>query len=346
MSLICPDTPRLWLTSLQIHSVHQDAAIHVQAVLPLQEHFINSTDETGTFSLQSNAIATWGQARISHRDAGFGPYIYEESPTPTSATVYVIDTGIQVSHAQFNNPSTNTSRVRWGVNYVTGSPDTDESGHGTHVSGTVAGLSYGIAPTASLVAVKVLDANSTGTWTDMIAGVGWAVKDAQDRDATGTSIINMSAGGPFYKPMNDAVTAAVNDAGVTVVASAGNDGGLASNVSPAGCPEAVAVSASDWDDERPDWADYGPAVQFFAPGVIIQSAWIGESNQETANLTGTSMAAPHVSGLMANFVQLFGAHTPSEMQKRVNGFATLGVVRTPGNGTPNVLIFNGNSEFM
>lgn len=201
--------------------------------------------------------------------------------------VGVIDTGIQLDHPDL------AANIAGGYNAIRPwkSPN-DDNGHGTHVAGTIAAVDntigvIGAAPSVSLYAIKVLDRNGSGWLSDVIEGLDWAV-------ANGMQVVNMSLGtSSDVQAMHDAVTNAAN-AGVLVVAAAGNSGGSVGY--PAAYPEAIAVSAIDNTDTIAYFSSRGPQVDFAAPGVSVYSTYKGSSY---ATLSGTSMATPHVAGTAA-----------------------------------------------
>lgn len=285
--------------------------------------------------------ATWGQSRLSHRNSGSSGFVYQRG----GSTAYVIDTGIRVTHEEFLDPTNATTRAIWGKNFLDANTvDTDENGHGTHVAGTIGGRTLGIAPETELIACKVFDANGGGPWSGVLAAMDWAVKDAVAKNRVGRSVINMSLGGGKFQPVDDAVTAAVN-AGITVVVAAGNTGDLVKNISPAGNADAITVGAIYDDDSRAEWSNYGDGLDVFAPGYAIKSAWI-DSDTATREESGTSMACPHVAGLVAYLMEIFGPHTPAQMRDRVNGLATMGKVTGAGDGSANAIAYNGNEMFL
>ena len=291
-------------------------------------------------NIRTVQAGSWGQARISHRRPNATSYTYNVG----GSTVYHIDTGVQLSHREFaGTDSDGQPRVRWGKNFVPGTPDTDENGHGTHTAGTIGGVTYGIAPRTRILAAKVFDGDGAGSWSGVLAALDWACADAQSKNATGLSVVNMSLGGGYYQPINDAVQEAVG-LGLTVVVGAGNDGANVNGASPASCAEAITVGATDQADARADFSNWGWGVDFFAPGVNILSAGIQGGDDGTAVMSGTSMAAPHVAGLAAYLTYLYGWHTPDVMQSRLVGLATRDVVVNAGTGSRNMLVFNGNTE--
>ncbi|KAA8911644.1 uncleaved alkaline protease [Sphaerosporella brunnea] len=274
--------------------------------------------------------ATWGIARISHQSApSDSSYLYDSS-AGEGVTAYVIDTGVNLAHEEFEG------RASFGVN-TAGGDDDDHFGHGTHVSGTIAGKTFGVAKKAKIVAVKVLGDDGSGTNSGVIAGVEWVANDAQKR--SGPSVANMSLGGSYSQALNSAVEAAVQS-GVTFGVAAGNEGQDALNDSPASAQGAITVGATDNTDTRASFSNFGSAVDVFAPGVDITSAWIG-STTAVNTISGTSMATPHVVGLAAYLIALEGLSSPAQVAQRILALAVNGIVNNPGPSTVSSLIFNG-----
>ncbi|KAK3376406.1 peptidase S8/S53 domain-containing protein [Lasiosphaeria ovina] len=282
-------------------------------------------------ALVTQANAQWGLGRISHRGRGNSGYTYDTT-AGLGVRVYVIDTGVKTTHADFGG------RAVWGANFV-GGLNTDEYGHGTHVAATIAGTTYGVAKRATIVAVKVLDKNGVGSISGVIAGINWAVKDAKNRGVAKKAVINMSLGGGTSSALNAAVAAATN-AGLTVVVAAGNNNGDASGISPASAPSAITVAAVEGTDYRAWFSNFGARVDLFAPGVSILSAYIG-SNSATAYLSGTSMAAPHVAGLAAYFIAKEGLSGSTAVTNRILSAASVNYV-SDVKGSPNRLAYNAN----
>lgn len=198
-------------------------------------------------ALTTQSGAPWGLGRISHRNAGSTQYVYDTS-AGSGITVYVIDTGILISHSQFGG------RARWGANFVDSS-NTDGNGHGTHCAGTIAGSTYGVAKAATVVAVKVLSASGSGSNSGVISGIQWATRNA----TPGKSVISMSLGGGYSASTNSAVRAAVS-AGVVVSVAAGNENQNAANVSPASEPTVITVGATDINDRRASFSNFGSVL--------------------------------------------------------------------------------------
>ena len=278
-------------------------------------------------TLTTQTGATWGLGSISHTDPDSTSYVYDTT-AGSGVTVYVVDTGIYTDHSEFGG------RAKWGANFISGSVNTDENGHGTHCSGTIAGSTYGVAKEANLVAVKVLDANGTGTNSDVISGIQWV-----GNNCNGDCVLSMSLAGSESTAVNSAVSSTISG-GITVVVAAGNDGVDASNTSPASVAAAITVGAIDSSDAKASWSNFGSVVDLFAPGVNILSAWIG-STTTTNTVSGTSMATPYVAGLAAYIIALEGLTTPASVQSRIKTLATSGKITSAGSGSNNLIAYNG-----
>lgn len=264
-------------------------------------------------ALTSQNPSTWGLGRISHRSRGSNEYIYDNT-AGTNTDIYIIDTGIYAGHSDFGG------RARAGANFVDGESSTDGNGHGTHCAGTTGSNTYGVAKRANLIGVKVLGSDGSGSNSDVIAGIQWAVNNARNNGRTGRSVISMSLGGAFDQSSNNAVAQAVQ-AGVFVAVAAGNDGKNAANYSPASESSACTVGATDINDNRASFSNFGSILDIFAPGVNIQSTWIGSSTA-TNTISGTSMATPHIAGLAAYLIALEGARSPAALCSRIQSLST------------------------
>lgn len=303
------------------------------------------------FDIQKGA--PWGLARISHRAplslGSFNQYLFD-SEGGEGVTSYVIDTGVFVDHTQFEG------RALWGATIPTGDSDTDGNGHGTHCAGTIASKDYGVAKKANVVAVKVLRSNGSGSMSDVVKGVEFAAKAHQSAAKAGKkgfkgSTANMSLGGGKSPALDLAVNAAVK-AGIHFAVAAGNENQDAANTSPASAELAITVGASTISDARAYFSNYGSTVDIFAPGLNIVSTYIG-SETATATLSGTSMASPHIAGLLSYFLSLQpgakseffvsdkGVSTTQLKKNLVNYASKNKLTEIPDDGTPNILAFNG-----
>ncbi|KAH6999385.1 peptidase S8/S53 domain-containing protein [Ilyonectria destructans] len=284
----------------------------------------------------SQLNAPWGLARISHKLGGnSGSHesnYYYDSTAGAGVRVYIIDTGIRTTHVEFEG------RAVWGANFISGSPNTDEYGHGTHVAGTVAGKTFGVAKRATVVAVKVLDKTGSGTMSGAILGINWAVNNAKSLGIAKKAVINMSLGGAYTASVNAAVKAAT-DAGLTVVVSAGNSNDDSSFYSPASAPSAITVGAVEGTNYRAWFSNYGSLVDIFAPGVSTLSSYY-LSDTSSRYFAGTSMASPHVAGLAAYFIAKEGLSGSVAVTNRILGAAVIGVVADPV-GSANRVAYNG-----
>lgn len=285
---------------------------------------------------------SWGLDRIAEQK----PFLDGEYPYPSSAgasvTSYIIDTGIYVSHPDFGG------RAKWGINYAD-NQNTDCNGHGTHVAGTVGGTSFGVAKKTTLIAVKVLDCDGSGTNTGVISGIQWVAN--QHKTKNDTAVANMSLGGGKSTAINNAVAAAIN-AGVTMVVAAGNENTDACTTSPASEPLAITVGATNMGvsntgadlDVRASFSNYGHCVSVFAPGQAITSAWIPPYTQNT--ISGTSMASPHVAGIAALILDAKTATKPADVKSAIVNGATSGILdlacgNTACKASPNKISYIG-----
>jgi len=260
--------------------------------------------------------ATWGIDRIGEVDL-FLDGSYNYGNTGDGVDAYVVDTGIYLANRDFGG------RAIWGANFAD-TTNTDCNGHGTHVAGTVGGLTWGIAKMTNLLAVKVLDCSGSGSTAGVVKGIEFTVTSYQTRK--NPSVSNMSLGGGKSTALDMAVQAAVK-AGVTFVVAAGNSNADACNYSPADVPEAITVGATTVEDTdaRSYFSNYGKCVDIFAPGELITSAWIG-SNTATKTISGTSMASPHTAGVAALFLNSNPSATPAQVTQWINAEATLNLI--------------------
>lgn len=216
----------------------------------------------------------------------------------------------------------------------------DDQGHGTHVAGTIAGASYGVAKRANIIAVKILGRNGSGSTSKVLSGIVWTIAHSMSGGRSPLkSVANMSLGGSYSRAINHAVEAAAAQ-GLTFVVAAGNDGEDASGYSPASSPDAITVGATDPGDLRASYSNYGSVVDVFAPGTRIVSTW-NTSPVAVHVLSGTSMACPHVAGLAAYLIAQEGLSGPSSVSARIRALSQHGVVENPGPGSPNAFAWNG-----
>ncbi|GEQ68494.1 hypothetical protein JCM33374_g2162 [Metschnikowia sp. JCM 33374] len=245
--------------------------------------------------------APWGLARVSHRKLSHPfatDYLYDDEGGE-GVTAYVIDTGIKVSHPDFEG------RASWGDALAFPKIRIDAHGHGSHVAGTIGGKTYGIAKKVDLVAIGVMNLLGSGTTSDIIKGLEFAVKEHQAKVAAKQkgykgATVNMSIGGGASDALDLAVNAAAA-AGLHIAVAAGNENQDACDVSPARANGPITVGATDNADQKADFSNWGKCVDIQAPGVDITSVGIWS---DTQTMSGTSMATPHVTGLLSYLLSL------------------------------------------
>lgn len=264
--------------------------------------------------------------------------------------VYVIDTGTYTDHVDFEG------RAHWGKTIPVNDEDADGNGHGTHCSGTIAGKKYGVAKKANVYAVKVLRSNGSGSMSDVVKGVEWAAeahikKAKKGKKGFKGSAANMSLGGGKSPSLDAAVNGAVA-VGIHFAVAAGNDNADSCNYSPASAADAITVGASALDDSRAYFSNYGKCNDIFAPGLSIISTWIG-SKYAVNTISGTSMASPHIAGLLAYYLSLqpsadsayaVAEITPKKMKENILSIATVGALSDVPSDTKNVLAWNGGGS--
>ncbi len=284
------------------------------------------------------AAASWGLDRADQRALPLDN-LYGYNSAGAGVDVYVVDTGIRSTHQEL------AGRVDTVAAYTAvadGNGTEDCHGHGTHIAGTIGGASLGVARGVTLHPVRVLDCSGSGAVSDIIAGVNWitarypAVK-GKATAARRPAVANMSLQAGVSQALDDAVKASIG-AGVTWVVAAGNDAADACLYSPARVPAVITVGASDGTDTRWWASNYSSCVDLFAPGVLVVSSF-NRSDSDTIAMTGTSAAAPHVTGAAALFLGLNPGAKPLTVQAAVLGAATTGVLAGAGIGSPDRLLY-------
>ncbi|WAZ24211.1 S8 family peptidase [Streptomyces cinnabarinus] len=269
---------------------------------------------------------SWGLDRVDQRNLPLNQSYTWPDSAGAGVTVYVIDTGVRISHKDFGG------RARHGWDFVGGDKSAgDGNGHGTHVAGTVAGSKYGVAKRAKVVSVRVLDNAGAGTTAQAIAGIDWVTRNARK-----PAVANLSLGGSYNAQLNAAVHNSIAS-GVTYTVAAGNDGLPAALYSPASVGPALTVGATDRGDARAGFSNYGSALDLFAPGVAITSTSYA-SDSAKATYSGTSMAAPHAAGAAALYLADRRTATPAQVTKALRAKAASGKVSGRGLGSPNKLL--------
>jgi serine protease len=293
------------------------------AYVEQDQEFTGSITQTG---------ATWGIDRIDQASLPLsGSYSFGADGSGVNA--YVIDGGIRHTHTQFGGrvvpafSSINDGYGPDGCNY-----------HGTHVAGTIGGITYGVAKGVMLHSVRVLDCNGSGSTSGVIAGIDWITANR-----VLPAVANMSLSGSYSESLNAAVQNSINS-GVTYVVSAGNSATDACGYSPASTAAALTVGATNPQDMQSSFSNYGGCVDIYAPGSGILSA-LNSDDYAVGTLSGTSMAAPHVAGAAALYLQLNPNATPAQVAQAIISNATTGAMTTIGAGSPNrILRVNGSTD--
>ncbi|QRW14048.1 subtilisin-like protease 8 [Ceratobasidium sp. AG-Ba] len=302
--------------------------------------FIEEDQLFTTTAIQSQTNAPWGLQRISsaqalpagsRANALTFDYNFDDA-AGKGVDVYVIDTGINTAHQSFEG------RAAFGF-AAQGLEEVDDQGHGTHCAGTIASKDFGVAKAANVIAVKVLGADGSGATSDIIDGIAFAMQSAQQSGKP--SVISMSLGGGVSTALDRAVTAATT-AGVHVVVAAGNESADANTSSPARAPAVITVGASNINDQVASFSNFGKGVDIFAPGQQVISTFIG-SDDAAQILSGTSMACPHVAGMVAAILSSEGQMTPAAMSDRLKTLGAKGVLKNVPAGTTNFAINTGVS---
>ncbi|KAJ2924777.1 hypothetical protein H1R20_g12310, partial [Candolleomyces eurysporus] len=262
-------------------------------------------------------------------------YTYDNS-AGAGVDIYIIDTGVQVEHTDFGG------RAKWAKKPVFGPyVQIDGNGHGTHVAATAAGTRYGVAKGATVYGIKVLSDVGLGLTSDIISAMNWVATESKDSGRP--TVVNLSLGGEASPAMDDATRGLVK-VGVHVAVAAGNDGVDAEGTSPAHVREAITVGASTISDSKASFSNVGDAIDVFAPGEDIISAHFLLLNDGHQSLSGTSMASPHIAGLIAYFIGRGGNVSPADMEIKLKNLALKGVLGGVPTGTANLLAQNDLSS--
>jgi subtilisin family serine protease len=273
-------------------------------------------------------VPSWGLDRIDQRALPLNNS-YTFPTTAANVHAYIVDTGIRFTHTDFGG------RASSGFDAIDGGAADDCNGHGTHVSGTVGGSSFGVAKGVQLVGVRVLNCQGSGTNAQVIAGVDWVTQNAIK-----PAVANMSLGGGANTALDNAVANSIAS-GVSYSVAAGNSNANACNSSPSRVGTAITVGATTRTDARASFSNFGTCLDIFAPGQDITSAWM-TSDTATNTISGTSMASPHSAGAAALVLAANPTFSAAQVRDRLVADATPNAVTNPGTGSPNRLLFVNN----
>lgn len=282
--------------------------------------------------------ASWALDRIDSSDPNFTANFSYPDSAGSGVQVFAVDGGLQSEFEIFPGyPSPNPEfegRVRTGFSFVDdGNGTLDCYGHGTHVAGLIASTTYGVAKSATLIPVKVLDCDGNGNMSDVVAALDWI---AANRDQSKPTVVNISVSGPASDSLDEAVNR-LSDSGVTVIVAAGNNESDGCKFSPARAAASIAVGATTNFDARALFSNTGPCVDVYAPGVNIEST--GHTrNKKIFTSAGTSSSSAIVAGVAALILSIEPGLTPTQVRERIAASATAGILQKVGEGSPNLLV--------
>jgi len=315
------------LTDAQVTALSHNP--HIKSIDP---DVIVSADGT------ESSTPSWGIDRIDQHPLPLNK-TYNYNNDGTGVNVYVIDTGIRATHVEFGG------RVTGGINFVpdptTGVVDPTNTGdcnnHGTHVAGIIGGATVGVAKNVKIHPVRVMTcqgAEPSGVADTIVAGLDWVAKNAVH-----PAVVNMSLGSTGIWSYLDNAAKNTIATGVTVVVSAGNSTADACKSTFGDVLPAIVVAGSNSTDLLASWSNYGPCVDVVAPGAGIYSSLKG-SDTSYGTMSGTSMAAPHATGVAALYLQGHPSASPAEVESAVKSNASMGFITSLPTGTPNALLYS------
>ena len=293
---------------------------------------------------QVQESAPWGLSRLVNSDPTAAEdstedFRYEFGLTGSGVTAYVLDSGVLLGHPEFQGRASIGFSVN-GDPPTSASPDLkqDCAGHGTEVASVIGGINVGVAKSVRLVIAQVLDCEGSGQNSDLVAALDWVVNDYQA--SRSPALINMSVGGPKSLAVDAAILRAMA-AGIPVIVAAGNNNVNACGLSPSGVPGVISVGASTEENRRANFSNYGDCVTLFAPGIHIAAARFPDKTVKNGIgfVSGTSLSAPFVSGIVAMLLQMDPSMNPAKVLQTVIDLSAKDVLRGSSlrRGSPNRL---------
>jgi subtilisin family serine protease len=276
----------------------------------------------------SQSNAPWNLDRVDQRSLPWDS-MYNYASTGTGVHVYILDTGIRVTHSDFGGRAS----VAYD-NIGDGQNGNDCNGHGTHVAGIVGGTRWGVAKGVYLHAVRVLPCSGSGLLSNVLAGVDWITANR-----IMPAVANISATVAGTSPSLESAISTSIASGVVYTIAAGNAASDACSYTPARTPDAITVGASDETDLRARYSNYGACIDIFAPGNLIDSDW-NSSDTATNNLSGSSMASPMVAGVAALYLGGNPSASAASVAQAIRTAATQGVLTTNDPTSPNLLLYS------
>ncbi|QFZ18171.1 S8 family peptidase [Saccharothrix syringae] len=329
-----PGITRTYGSALPGFAVHADAATARRLAADPRVAYVAQDLKVGleaaALDVQPNP-PSWGLDRIDQRTLPLDAKYHHPNTAP-GVRAYVVGTGIRYTHQEFDGAAVP------GLDNVGGvtPPGNDCNGHGTHMAGIIGGRTTGVAKDVALVSVRVLNCQGSGTYAQVIQGIDWITRDAAASGRPAVAL--MTLGGPRHQAFNDAITASIN-ANVHYSVVSGSSNADACNYSPGSTPLATTVGATDANDNKAGFSNYGGCIDVWAPGVNITSAW-GTSDTAYSTISG-SAASAHAAGVAALWRQRFPGDSAVQVAAALTANATPGVVVNPGAGSPNLLLYMG-----